>query len=444
MRALPVIDVVTEPADEGPKLRATVITGVVVVAAFVAMAAGWSLLARLDSAVVAQGVVIADSHRKTVQHLEGGILRELLVKEGDPVRAGQPVALLDATQSDAQLGQLVGQFNAVQARISRLRAEQAGSRMLALPPTLVEQARADRAIEDTLVAQTRLFEARWRAQDSAAAVVRKRIAQFQEEIVSGNALLQSLTTRLASIEDELRGARHLASQGFERRTRVMDLERNSAELRGKQGEMRAGIARAEQAIAGAEIEIANLMDTRLADVARELQEAQVLEADLADRIRAARDIRQRREILSPQDGTVTDIRLVTLGGVIGPGQPLMDIVPTDDELIVEARVMPQDIDAIHVGQPTQVRLTAYKRAIAPTVAGTLFYVSADMMQDQRNGDRYFVARSRVTKESIAEWKGVRLNPGMPAEMLVVTGERRAIDYLVQPLFERFNRGMREE
>jgi HlyD family type I secretion membrane fusion protein len=313
-----------------------------------------------------------------------------------------------------------------------------------LPPALVEQARTDRATEDTLAAQARLFDARWRAQDSAAAVVRKRIAQFHEEIASGTALLQSLTLRLASIEDELRGARHLAAQGYERRTRVMDLERSSAELRGKQGEMRAGMARAEQAIAGAEIEITNMMDTRLADVARELQEAQVLEADLGDRIRAARDIRQRREILSPQDGTVTDIRLVTIGGVIGPGQPLMDVVPIDDELIVEARVMPQDVDAVHVGLPTQVRLTAYKRAIAPTIDGTLVYLSADMLQDPRNGDRYFIARSKVSKESLAQWKGVRLNPGMPAEMLVVTGERRAIDYLVQPLFERFNRAMREE
>ncbi len=431
-------------ADEPPRLRGTVMAGLVVVAAFVGIAAGWSLWARLDSAVVAQGVIVADSQRKTVQHLEGGIVRELLVKEGDVVRAGQPLALLDATQSDAQLGQLVGQLNAVQARIARLRTEQAGGRELRLPGHLLAQAPHDRAVEDTLAAQNRLFEARWRAQDSAAAVVRKRIAQFKEEIASGGALLQSLTLRLASIEEELRGARQLAAQGYERRTRVMDLERTSADLRGKQGETRAGIARAEQAIAGAELEIANLMDTRLADVARELQEAQVLEADLVDRIRAARDVRQRREIVSPQDGTVTDLRLFTIGGVIGPGQPLMDIVPRDDDLIVEARVMPQDIDAIHPGQPTQVRLTAYKRAIAPLVDGTLFYVSADMMQDQRSGDRYFLARSRVSKESLAQWKNVRLNPGMPAEMLVVTGERRAIDYLVQPLFERFNRAMREE
>lgn len=444
MKSLPVIDVETAPTEEAPTLRGTVTAGLVVVAAFVGMAAGWSLWARLDSAVVAQGVIVADSQRKTVQHLEGGIVRELLVREGDVVRAGQPLALLDATQSDAQLGQLVGQLNAVQARIARLRAEQAGARDLRLPAHLLAQAPQDRAVEDTLAAQNRLFEARWRAHDSAAAVVRKRIAQFHEEIASGSALLQSLTLRSASIDEELRGARQLAAQGYERRTRVMDLERTSAELRGRQGETRAGIARAEQAIAGAELEIANLMDTRLADVARELQEAQVLEADLVDRIRAARDVRQRREIVAPQDGTVTDLRLFTIGGVIGPGQPLMDIVPLDDDLIVEARVMPQDIDAIHPGQPTQVRLTAYKRAIAPLVDGTLFYVSADMMQDQRSGDRYFLARSRVSKDSLAQWKNVRLNPGMPAEMLVVTGERRAIDYLVQPLFERFNRAMREE
>ena len=434
----------TESEEHEPSLRGTVVAGFMVIIAFVGVGAGWSLFARLDSAVIAAGLVVVDSHRKTVQHLEGGILRELLVKEGDVIRAGQLVALLDTAQSDAQLGQLVGQLNATRARIARLRGEQEDERELVLPPDLTEQGRTDPGLKETLLTQTRLFEARWRAHDSAAAVIGKRINQLREEIFAADAQLTAVTQRLALTEDELRGARQLFAQGYERRTRILDLERSIADLHGKIGEFRGLVARNQQAIAGGDLEIANLSHTRLSEIARELQEARVMEADLTDRMRAARDVRQRREIVSPQDGTVTDIRLVTPGGVIGPGQPLMDIVPLDDELIVEARVLPQDIDSLHVGLPTKVRVTAYKRAIAPLIDGVLGYVSADMMQDPRSGDRYFLARARLAKESLARWKGLKLAPGMPTEMLIITGERRAIDYLLQPVLERFNRAMRED
>ena len=149
------------------------------------------------------------------------------------------------------------------------------------------------------------------------------------------------------------------------------------------------IARSRQAIGGAQLEIVNLGDTRLSEVARELQEARAMEADLGDRIRAARDVRQRREVVSPQDGIVTDIRMVTPGGVIGPGQPLMDIVPTDDELIVETHVAPSDIESVRVGLPARVRLSSYNRSLAPTVEGTISYVAADMMTDQRTGTPLF-------------------------------------------------------
>jgi HlyD family secretion protein len=149
-------------------------------------------------------------------------------------------------------------------------------------------------------------------------------------------------------------------------------------------------------------------------------------------------------VVSPQDGIVTDIRLVTPGGVIGPGQPLMDIVPVDDELIVEAKVEPKDIDSVQPGLPARVRLTSYTRALLPTVEATITYVSADMMTDQRTGNPYFTARARLSRESLKEWPEVRLYPGMPAEVMIVTGERRAIDYLVAPLFERMRRAFHEK
>lgn len=441
--ALPGTTPLPHELDAEPVLRPTVTAGIVVVTAMVTSFFGWSLYARLDSAALSQGTLVVDSHRKTVQHLEGGILRELLVREGQPVKSGQTVALLDTTQADSQLGQITSQLVAVQARIARLRAEQEGSLVLEFPPELTAQ-RDDAIVAETMSTQLKLFQARWRAYESSEAVLQKRIDQLQEEIASNQSQLTAVTRRLALMEEERANVSQLLEKGFERRPRLLELDRNIADLKGRQGELRGAIARSRQAIGGAQLEIVNLGDTRLADIARELQEARAQEADLNDRIRAARDVRQRREVVSPQDGVVTDIRLVTLGGVIGPGQPLMDIVPVDDELIVETKVEPKDIDSVQPGLPARVRLTSYTRSLLPTVEGTITYISADMMTDQRTGNPYFTARARLSRDSLAQWPEVRLYPGMPAEVMIVTGERRALDYLVAPLFDRMRRAFHEK
>ena len=430
--------------DDGPSLRASIAAGLITIAAFGGGFLGWTFFARLDSAVIAPGIVVADSHRKVVQHLEGGILRELLVREGQLVSAGDTVALLDATQADSQLGQLLGQIDATRARIARLLAEQRLERKLVQPSELVRRAASDPVLAETLAQQARLFDARWRAYDSAVGVLRQRIAQFREEIVAAEAQLAATTRRIALLDDELQGAESLLQKGFERRPRILELQRAAAELKGRQGELRANIARARQAIVGAEIEIVGQGDARAAEIGKEVQDARVLEADLADRVRAAQDVRQRREVVSPQDGIVVDIRTVTIGGVIGAGQPLMDIVPIDDELIVEGRVAPGDIDTVREGLPTQVRLTAYKRTIAPLIDGRLTYVSADMMQDPKTQDRYFLVRVRLDRESLDRHAAIRIAQGMQAEVMIVTGERRAIDYLLAPFAERLRRAMHEE
>jgi HlyD family secretion protein len=429
--------------DVEPQLRPTAIAGVTVIVAFVVGFFGWSLFGRLDSAAISQGTVVVDSQRKTVQHLEGGILRELLVREGEAVKTGQPVALLDPTQADAQLGQITSQIVAVQARTARLRAEQEGALTLAFPPELLAQ-RNDPVVAETISAQTKLFQARWRAHESAEAVLQKRIDQLNEDISANDSQLTSATRRLALLEEERTNVAKLLEKGFERRPRLLELERAVADLKGRQGELRGMIARSRQAIGGAQLEIVNLGDTRLSEVARELQEARALEADLSDRIRAARDVRQRREVVSPQDGIVTDIRTVTPGGVIGAGQPLMDIVPTDDELIIETHIAPSDVESVRVGLPARVRLSSYNRSLAPTVEGTISYVAADMMTDQRTGTPYFMARLRLSRESLEKWPEARLYPGMPAEVMIVTGERRAIDYFISPLTERMRRAFHEK
>ncbi len=250
--------------------------------------------------------------------------------------------------------------------------------------------------------------------------------------------------RIAYTEEQLGNVKGLVEKGFERRPRLLELQSQAAELKGKRGEYLANIARARQTIAGTEQDILNLQNTRRTDVTKELQDNQTLLADLTDRLRAATDIVTRRDVVAPQDGLITDLKYYTMGGVIMPGAPILDIVPLDDNMMVEARVNPNDIDVVRVGLPAFVRLTAYKQRRVPSIDGTVMYVSADKMLDQRNGEAYFVARVRLSPQSLAELRHVELYPGMPAEVMMVTGERRALDYFVAPITDSMRRAFRED
>jgi HlyD family secretion protein len=426
-----------------PSLRTTVLAGFAVVALFAGAFLGWSLFAQLDSAVVARGTVVVDSHRKTVQHLEGGILRKLHVREGDHVKAGQLLAELDNTQADASLGQAMSQHWSVKGRLARLRAEQAGRRTIAFPGDMTRRL-DDRMIAEAMGAQQRLFDARWRAYDGSVAILRKRIAQLKDEMASEQALLESARAQGAFTETERKNVERLYKKGYERLPRLLQLQRASADLKGKEESARSNIARLRGAIASATLEISAALDARQAEIARELQEVLALDANLVDRTRAAQDIKDRKVIVAPQDGVVVAIKVFTMGGVIAPGQPIMDVVPVNDSLVVETRVRPEDIDVVQTGLEAQVRLTAYKRSNVPPVKGRVTHVSADQLTDPRNGEPYFASRVTVDADAVAKIKGVKLQPGMPAEVMIVTGERRAIDYFIAPLWDRMRRAFREE
>ncbi|MFO1152309.1 MAG: HlyD family type I secretion periplasmic adaptor subunit [Rhodospirillales bacterium] len=439
----PVEAAVIDPAEREASVKATAIAAVVAVIAFVVALVGWMLFAELDSAVITSGITVVDSHRKTVQHLEGGILRELLVREGQVVKAGQTLAVLDTTQAESQVSQLANQLVAQQARIARLRAEQNDRRDLNFSPELARSA-AEASAEEMLAVESRVFETRWQAYDSGVAIARNRIEQLRKDIAATQAQQTADGERLALYNQEAANVAFLLDRGYEKRPRMFELQRTIAELKGRQGEQLNAIGRAREQIAGAELEIVNLRNARLAEVARDLATARGQEADLVDRIRAARDVLNRREIVSPQDGVVVDLRLVTLGGVIAPGQPLMDIVPVDDELIVETRVNPVDTDTVHEGLPAEVRMTAFKRSTSPPIDGQVFFVSPDQLADPKTGEAYFIARIRFNRESRAHWNGGPLTPGMPSEVIIVTGKRRAIDYMIEPVTSRMRRAFREE
>lgn len=426
-----------------PSFRSIVICAVVCIACLLGGGFGWLLFAHLDSAAVAPGVVIADSQRKTVQHLEGGILRTILVHEGEEVSAGQHLALLDVTDAKARLDQLLNQQIAAEARLTRLRAEQNNQRMLQFAPTLLHIA-AEHGAQAAVDAEIHLFEARWRAHDSAIELINRRIEQLRKTIASLDAQLLANDKRLALFEDEMQGVASLFRQGYERRPRLLDLERQVAELVGRQGELMNTIAANNQAIVGAEVEIENTRHVRMAEIAGDLEQTLAAKADLAERIRAARDVVDRRTVISPQDGVVVDLRVVTPGGVIGPGEAIMDIVPVNDKLIIESRVDPGDIDVVRPGLPAKVRLSAYKTSTSPLIEGVVQYVSADMLSDQRTGNPYFLARVALSSESLAEHKDMQPVPGMPADVMIVTGRRRAIDYFLAPITDRMRNSFREE
>jgi HlyD family secretion protein len=432
-----------DPTPE-PSLRNTMLAAVAAVTIGFGGFLGWAFVADLDSASVAAGTVIVDSHRKTVSHLEGGTLKALQVREGELVAAGQSLLVFETTQTTSVVAQFEGQYWLAVARLARLQAELADAAMPAFPADLRDAAGRMPVAAEAIDLEARLMTARRETLQGQIAIQRRRIGQLRSEIEAQKAQRAAASERLKYTEEELASVRQLLDRGYERRPRLLDLQRAVADLRGRVGELTANSAQAEQAIASAELEILNLTSARRAEVTDEQQKMRAQIADLTERLRAVNDVLRRQTVLAPQAGKVTNIRFFTPGSAIAPGAPILDIVPQDDELVVEARVATIDIDSVRIGQPASVRLTAYKQRTVPPVDGEVTEVSADQLTDERTGAPYFIARVRLRPDALAGLAGVQLYPGMPAEVLIRSTPRKAIDYFVAPITDSLRRALREE
>ncbi len=404
----------------------------------------WSTIAPIDSAAVATGKVIVDSNKKTIDHLEGGIIEDILVSEGMTVDEGQLLIRLDDTAPRARLDLYKGQFISAQATEARLIAERDNLDQVEFPETLLNQ-RDDPDVVANLDSQLRLFETRREAVDGRIKILSQKINQTQEEIKGLEQQIKSSDEQLALLSEEIADVRYLLKSGNAAKTRLLALERRAAEIRGQKAERQSLIARAYQTINEAKIEKYNIKTEFLNEVVTELRETQSTMSDLEEQMRAAQDVVKRIDIRAPIAGEVTGLNVHTIGGVIGPGQPIMDIVPSEDRLIVEARVKPQDIDVVRKGLTARVRLTAYKTRQVPPVEGTVTTVSADRLEDERTGEIYFAARVAIDDEELEKLEGnVKLSPGMPADVLIVTGSRTLFAYLMSPISESFNKAFREQ
>lgn len=423
--------------------RKPVLIGIVIILIFFGFGGFWAFLAPLDSAAIAIGNVGVEGNRRTVQHLEGGIVKEILVRNGDKVAAGEVLIRLEETQPRAQLELLRGQRNAALALAARLRAERDGNAGVNFPEDLMSQA-SDPRVEETLLGQLGIFEARREAIEGQRRILGQRVAQFREEIEGLRAQIRSADEQLVLIKGEVADLQTLFDKGLTPKSRLLSLQRRAAEIEGERGQNRAAIARARQNIAEAEIRIVELRTEQVNEVVAELRDVEIQLLDIEERYRASEDVLRRIEIVSPIDGFAVDLQVFTAGGVIQPGERLLDVVPGDEKLIIEARVQPTDIDVVHPGLTAQVRLSAFNQRVTPTVDGTVTWVSADRLTDESTGEIYYTARVDLNDPNDPRLKGLTLQPGMPAEVLIRTGERTLVQYLVSPVSQSLNRSLTEQ
>jgi len=426
-----------------PGTRSIAIAGLLVVAAFFGGFGVWGALAPLESAAIAPGVVQVDTRRKTIKHLEGGIVEEILVRDGDHVAAGQVLVRLDDTQARATLDLLHGRWSAMRARESRLVAERDGLDEVPFPAELLAE-HDDPDVAEHVEAQSRIFHARRASLEAQRAILGQRIAQYAEEIRGVEGKIASDERRYAIIREEVADLESLFDKGLVDKARMLALKRAQAEIEGERSENLARIARARQNIKEAELRITTLETELVREAVEGLREVRGELFDLEQRMRAARDVLARTEIRAPQEGTVVGTQVHTTGGVVGSGEALMDIVPAGDRLVIEARVDPTDIDVVHEGLAAKVRLTAYSQRRLRPLEARVAWVSADRMEDRRTGAGYFLTRLELTEDPAALLEGATVNPGMSAEVMIITGQQTPVEYLLKPLTATFRRALREE
>jgi HlyD family type I secretion membrane fusion protein len=432
----------SEP-DGAPNVRLPVAIGFAAIAVFFGVFGAWGALVPLDSAAIAPGVVSVDTNRKTLQHFEGGIVSAIRVREGDKVVAGQVLIRLDDTQARATLDLLRGRRVAAGALDARLIAERDGKDEITFPGWLV-QAREDQKSREIIDGQVNIFNSRRTALAGQTSILNRGMGQFSEEINGLHGQIDSEDRQYELISEELKGLRDLFEKGFAKKPRILALEREAARIKGNRSQNIAGIARAEQSIAEARLRINELQTAMINEAVAELREVQSELFDLSERIKAAEDVLRRTEIRAPLDGTVVDLQVHTRGGVIGPGARLLDIVPSGERLVVEARVDPGDIDVVHPGLQARVRFTAFNLRSTVAVDGTVTSVSADTLVDDRSGASYYLARVELAEDFTNQLADASLYPGMPAEVMIVTGARTALDYFMRPITRSLNRAFRED
>ena len=424
------------------RLRSPIVAGGITVALFVFGFFVWAALFKISGGVPAPGSVVVEDSRKTVQHLDGGVIRKILVHEGETVKKGQVLFEFDTTQAQAMVDVLSVQYDSLIAQRARLEAHLANRPTIAFPPELVAR-RNDPAVASLLNGQETLYQAGRSVYESQVGVLGQRAQQLESRIRGLNAQVSSVDAQNALVEDELKGVNSLYERGFAPKSRVLALQRSQAGLGGEKGARQADIASTGQAIGESRIQLGQLREQRATEAAETLRQVQVAIADVLPRLRAARAVLERTTVRAPADGAVLGMTQFTEGGVARPGDRLMDIVPTGALLIFRVAIRPDHIDEVKLGLTAKVHLSAYSTRTVPPVDAKVINISADRITNEK-GDSFFnidlVADAKALQRLSPT---VKLTPGMPVQAMIVTGERSVLKYLVSPFETTFEAALHE-
>ena len=402
---------------------------------------GWSAVAKIDSAVLAQGVVAVESNRKTVQHFEGGIIREILVHEGDRVQQGQILFRLDTTQSQANFEAQRDQLEYNLAIEARLVAERDGLGSVTFPDELLQR-KDDSYVGSAMADQLKQFAERRSSISGQIDVLQAKIAQYKNESDGLTAERKSNEEQLTLIDQELADLQYLLAKNLVPKSRVLTLERERSRTEGSIGHDTAEIAKTENSIREAELQVKQLRQKFQEEVAGAILEVRQKIAELRQKVTMAKDVLRRIEVIAPRSGVVQNLKVFTLGGVVKSGEPLLDIVPERDNLIVQAHISPLDIDKIAPRMHAEIRFPSFHGDILPIINGSIESVSRDRMVDDSK-QPFFLAQINVDEQSVPDFVRERLTAGMPTDVVVPTGERTVLQYLIRPLQNRVRGAMRE-
>jgi len=403
----------------------------------------WASTMHIAGALIAPGTIVVDSNVKKVQHPTGGVVGEVRVRDGDRVQAGEIVVRLDDTVARANFAIVTKGLTELQARKARLSAERDRVDAIKFPDDLLERAN-DPDVAQVLAAERKLFELRRSARAGQKAQLRERIEQLGKEINGLSSQQNSKEKEVTLIERELGGVRELYQKNLVPITRVTALERDATRLDGERGQLVASIATAKGKIAELNLQIIQVDEDTSSEVAKEMRETDGKIGEYVERKVAAADQLKRTDITAPQTGTIFQSTVHTIGGVIPAGEPIMLIVPDAEKLAVEAKVNPQDIDKVQVGQTAVLRFSAFDTRTTPEILGKVSRVSADTAIDQRTGLSYYTIRVSLERDQAARLGNVKLVPGMPVDAFVQTGERTVLSYLMKPLSDQVVRAFREK
>ena len=431
-----------EPGSARQSIRRYTLAGAAVVA-FLTLGVGvWATTVEIAGALIAPGTVVVESNIKKVQHPTGGVVGELRVKDGDRVKAADLLVRLDDTITRANLAIVTKTLTELTARKARLSAERDGSGSITFPEELLREVDVP-DVAPVMAAEVKLFDLRRSARAGQKSQLRERVNQANEEIVGFGSQKAAKEKEIGFIEHELTGVRDLYQKNLVPITRLSQLEREATRLGGERGQLIAATAQARGKIAELQLQIIQVDQDLSSEVAKEMREIDARIGEFIERKVSALDQLKRTDIRAPQDGTVFQSSVHTIGGVIPAGEPIMMIVPDSDRLTVEAKVNPQDIDKVAPGQSATLRFSAFNSGTTPEVSGQVSQVSADITTDQRTNQSYYTIRIAMPPEEVARLGNVRLVPGMPVEAFVKTGERTVMSYLMKPLSDQVNRAFRQ-